>query len=95
MPTLRLEHGVADFDRWKAAFDSDPVDRKGGGVREYRIARAVDDPSYVLVDLDFDTTADAEAFLERLQAMWREAGPRLGFDTPQTRIIDVVESATV
>ena len=37
-----------------AAFDHDPADRKGSGVRRYRIYRPVDDPHYITLDLEFD-----------------------------------------
>jgi hypothetical protein len=53
MFTLRIQHSVPDFDRWKQAFDSDPADRKGSGVHTYRVLRAVEDPSLV-IDLDFE-----------------------------------------
>ena len=62
MPILQIEHPVRDFDDWKAAFDSDPVGRKQGGVRRYRVLRPVDDPKYIVVDLEFDTAGEAEAF---------------------------------
>jgi hypothetical protein len=45
MPILRIEHPVADFDAWKAAFDGDPLGREQSGVRRYRVLRSVDDPS--------------------------------------------------
>ncbi len=61
MPTLQLEHAIKDFDMWKAAFDRDPIDRRGLGVRHHRVFRPLDDPSYVVVELDFDTTSEAEA----------------------------------
>jgi len=48
---LRIEHGVRDYDTWKAAFDSDPAGRAAGGVRRYSIARPSDDPGHVIVDL--------------------------------------------
>ena len=41
MPTLRIEHSVPDFAMWKLAFDSDPADRKGSGVRRYEVFRSV------------------------------------------------------
>ena len=28
MPTLRVEHGVRDWDAWKQGFDNDPVGRE-------------------------------------------------------------------
>ena len=54
MFTLQIEHAIKDFDMWKAAFDRDPVDRAGSGVLAHRISRPVDDPHYVVVELDFD-----------------------------------------
>jgi hypothetical protein len=58
---LRVEHPVADYDAWKAAFDSDPIGRERSGVRRYRIMRATDDPSHVMIDLEFDSLGEAEA----------------------------------
>ncbi len=52
---MRIEHPVPNFEGWKEAFDSDPVGRERSGVRRYRISRAVDDPNFVTIDLDFDT----------------------------------------
>jgi hypothetical protein len=46
MFTLRIQHSVPDFDRWKQAFDSDPADRKGSGVHTYRVLRSVEDPAW-------------------------------------------------
>jgi hypothetical protein len=47
MPFVRIEHTVPNFEKWKQAFDSDPVDRKGSGVRRYQVLRAQDDPNLV------------------------------------------------
>ena len=91
MPILQVEHGVRDYDTWKQAFDSDPVGREAGGVRGYRIARVADDQNLVLIELDFDSVDEAETFRERLQALWSDAGPRLGLESPTARIVDVVE----
>src|SRR5207245_1771311 len=66
MPILRIEHAVPDFSGWKRAFDSDPADRKGSGVRRYRVLRSVDDPNYVMIDLEFDTLEDAEGLLTKM-----------------------------
>jgi hypothetical protein len=89
---LQIEHPVRDFETWKAAFDRDPAGRQAGGVRRYEIYRPVDDPKYIVVDLAFDTRAEAEAFKVGLEALWRspEAGPALG-GTPKARIVDTVE----
>ena len=52
MPTVRIEHAVPNFEQWKRAFDSDPVNRKGSGVRGYQVLRAQDDPNHVMIDLE-------------------------------------------
>ena len=92
MPILQIEHGVRDYETWKQAFDGDPVGREAGGVRRYRILRAADDPNRVLIDLDFDSTGDAEAFQARLEGLWGRVGADRGLDSPRARILDEVES---
>jgi len=94
MPTLQIEHGVRDFDAWKQAFDNDPVGREAGGVLGYRILRPTNDPQYVVVDLDFDTEAEAEAFREKLRSLWSGAGASLGLESPSARILEVAETVT-
>jgi len=95
MTTLQLEHKISDFGLWKAAFDRDPLDRAGSGVRGYRIHRPLDDPAYVVVDLEFDGLAAAEAFRGLLERLWqsREAAPALA-GRPQVRIVETVEIET-
>jgi hypothetical protein len=68
--TLRIEHPVPDVDAWRRAFDADPLDRRGSGVRRYRVLRSLDDPSHVMVDLDFNSREEAEAMRSALQRMW-------------------------
>ena len=93
MPTLHIEHPIRDYDTWKAAFERDPAGRQKGGVRRYRVLRPIDDPNYVMIDLDFDNMSQAEAFLAALRTVWQspQAAPALG-GSPQTRIVEVVES---
>jgi hypothetical protein len=88
MVVLRIEHPVPDYERWKDAFDRDPVDRRGSGVRRYSIMRAVDDPNYVVVDTEFDTTAEAEAMLAALRELWSRVDV---MHDPQTRIVELTE----
>jgi hypothetical protein len=92
MPVLQLEHAIRDFATWKAAFDRDPIDRRGLGVRRHRICRPVDDPRYVVVELDFDTVEQAEACRAALGRLWRSraAAPALA-GRPRTRIVDAIE----
>ncbi|HVL63955.1 MAG TPA: hypothetical protein VM573_02170 [Actinomycetota bacterium] len=92
MATLQIEHGVADFTRWKAAFDSDPADRRGSGVLRYGVQRRVDDPNYVVIDLEFAGTEEARAFLEKMRAIWARVQGMLTSE-PRTRILEEVEAA--
>ena len=91
MPILRIEHPVPSFDGWKAAFDSDPVDRKRSGVRRYWILRSVDDPNYVMIDLEFDTMSEAEALLAAMRIVWNRVEGQIMWN-PQARIIETVET---
>ena len=87
---VRLEHAVPNFEKWKQAFDSDPADRKGSGVRRYQVLRLQDDPNYVLIDLEFDGRAEAEAFVRVVQRIW--SGPAKSIlQNPRARIADRVE----
>jgi ribosomal protein L35AE/L33A len=95
MTILQIEHPVRDFDRWKQAFDGDPVGRKEGGVRRYRIYRSADDPNYVVVDLELDSPAEAEAFLGRLRVLWSRAVEQGLIRDPQARILEVAETVDV
>ena len=90
MYILRIEHPVSDFGTWKRAFDSDPARRQAFGVRHYRVSRAVDDPGFVTVDLEFDDLAAAEAFSGGLRTVWGWVTGTL-VDAPQGRILEAVE----
>jgi len=90
MPTLHIEHAITDFDTWSTAFGRFAEFRQQSGVREQRVQRPVDDANYVIIDLDFDTTSEAESFLGFLQAnVWSSSdnSPALA-GTPQTRILE-------
>jgi hypothetical protein len=94
--TLHIEHAVTDFDTWNAAFARFAQLRLQSGVRRQRVQRPVDDPAYVVIDLDFDTTSQAEIFLGFLQAnVWSSPGnaPAL-VGTPRTRILELAESSS-
>lgn len=96
MTTLRIEHAISDFHLWKTAFDSFAEARANAGVRSFAIRQPVDDPRYLMLDLEFDSVSRAGAFAEFLeQHVWSSpmASPGLA-GTPQTRILDLVPGAT-
>jgi hypothetical protein len=65
--TLHIEHAIHDFKTWKDAFSRLADRRREAGVVEHRVAQPVDDPYYVLVELDFAEAWRAEEFLEFLR----------------------------
>ncbi len=65
-------------------------------MRSYRVLRPLDDPNYILIDLDFDTQDEAERFVEIMRRVWQspQAAPALR-GAPRARIAEAVESATL
>ncbi|CAG0928926.1 hypothetical protein TFLX_01161 [Thermoflexales bacterium] len=91
MYMLRIEHPVPNFEGWKQAFDSDPAGREKSGVRRYQILRAVDDPNFVMIDLEFDTVQQAEALLAAMRVVWGRVAGTIILN-PQARIVEVTET---
>jgi hypothetical protein len=89
---LRIEHPVRNFDDWKEVFDSDPLGRKKSGMRRYCIMRPVDNPNYVMMDLEFDGQKEAEAFAAALRNLWSSAQGQRVMENPLLRIVNPVES---
>jgi hypothetical protein len=85
---LRIEHPVSDFERWRTAFDADPVGRDTHGVRRYRIMRATEDWNYVLIDLEFDDSRSAEAMLVALRQLWARVDV---ISDPRATIVELVD----
>ena len=65
MTTLRIEHAIYDYTLWKTAFDSFAEARAKAGVRSFAIRQPVDDPKYLMLDLEFETAGRAEAWQRR------------------------------
>ena len=89
MNTLHIEHAIADFDQWHAAFERFGELRRQSGVRGQRVQQPVGDPHYVVIDLDFDSADEAQRFLSFLEStVWtsRENAPAL-VGTPQAKIL--------
>ena len=94
MTTLRIEHAIHDYDTWKTAFDSFAEARAKAGARSFTIRQPADDPKYLMLDLEFDTTARAQAFAEFLQQhVWSSPASSPALAGPaQTRILDLMPS---
>jgi len=81
--TAMVQHRVADYDKWRKAYDGFAGVQKAGGVTRQSVYRAKDDPSNLLVMHGFATAADAEAFLastelrDAMQQAGVEGKPRI------------------
>jgi hypothetical protein len=94
MATLRIEHGIHDYDTWQKAFDSFAAARAKAGVRGFAIRQPVDDPKYLMLDLEFDTARLAEEFAHFLhEHVWSSPASSPALDgAPSTRILALVRS---
>lgn len=90
MIVLQIEHKIANYNGWKKAFDSDPVDRKKSGVKHYRIYKPTDDPNYVVVDLEFENLTTAQMTLESLKKLWEKVEGTVMVN-PKFRILEIVD----
>lgn len=94
MTTLRIEHAIHEYEIWQQAFDSFAEARASAGVLSFAIRQPVDDPKYLMLDLEFDSAPAAEAFARFLHIqVWSSpaSSPALA-GAPQTRILDVRRS---
>jgi hypothetical protein len=92
MATLHIQHPVTDFDTWTAAFSRFADARRNAGARAQRVQRPVDDPRFVVVDLDFDTVDEAQSFQRFLTTeIWArpENSPGLA-GTPESMVLELV-----
>jgi hypothetical protein len=94
MATLRIEHAIRDYESWQEAFDSFAEARTKAGVRSFAIRQPTDDPKYLMLDLEFTTAGQAEAFATFLhEHVWSSptSSPALA-GAAQTRILDLRRS---
>lgn len=68
--TMHIENTVHDFDSWKVVFDKFDRFRAERNVRACRVSRPVGTSDQAVVDLDFDSLADAEFFSRELEKIW-------------------------
>ena len=96
MPTLHIEHPITDLETWLAAFGRFADRRTAAGVTGQHIWQPADDPRYIVLNLDFDTTDQAASFLRFLQTrVWTspDSAPGLA-GAPRTAILEPVPATT-
>lgn len=69
-------HEVADYIRWKSAFDAAADLRIAAGEIDFEVLRADDDPNLVIHLATWSSLTDARAFFEsdEVEAIRRSAG---------------------
>jgi len=90
--TLHIEHPITDLSTWLGAFSRFSEARKSAGVNAERIQQPIDDPNYIVVQLDFDEAAAATAFKQFLETnVWSspQASPGLA-GSPRARVLESV-----
>ena len=74
MTTLHIEVTVNDVAAFRAGFADHTETRRRAGIRAERVRQTIDDGSLILLDLDFDTVAEAEQFLGFLEEkIWKDS----------------------
>ena len=93
MATLHIEHPITDLATWSAAFNALAEARRHAGVVAEQVHQPVGDPQFIVVDLDFDSSEHAEAFLGFLRSVvWAvpESSPALA-GAPEAKVLERVE----
>lgn len=73
---MTIKHKVANFAKWKAAYETHDSARTANGLHNYVVARGVEDSNMVLIALGMDDADKAKAFSnsEDLKATMKKAG---------------------
>ncbi|HKY15297.1 MAG TPA: hypothetical protein VJM33_10270 [Microthrixaceae bacterium] len=94
MTTLHINIQVNDLDAFRANFAERAEERRARDVRSTAVRHAVDDPSQVVIDLDFDSRADADRYLAFVrEEVWKDNPVLVG--TPRASILEPLEPALV
>jgi hypothetical protein len=93
MASLHIEHPITDLATWVEAFTAIGEIRRRAGVTAEAVRHPEGDDRYVVVDLEFDTSEHAHAFLHFLETqIWAvpENAPALA-GTPEARVLETVQ----
>ncbi len=76
MPTIFLQHRVADYDAWRPAYDEDVERRSAAGLSEIGVFRKTGDENLVLLVWGAENVESFQAMLnsEDLKDKMQEAG---------------------
>ena len=86
--TMIVHHQVADYAKWRVAYDADEPGRTAGGLVNCRVQRSLDNANDVVVTCNMTDIAKARAFAssKKLMDTMTKAGvmgkPQILFLTP-------------
>lgn len=90
MPYLIVRHKVKSYDKWKDGFDKDEPNRWASGSKGGMVLRGVDDPSEVVVILEWETSKALRGFAFSKEL--RESMKREGvLDEPEVYVADLAD----
>jgi hypothetical protein len=92
MPTLHIEHAITDLVTWTRAFSALAEVRHQAGVHTETVRHPAGDEKFVVIDLEFATFEQAQAFLVFLETkVWAVPAnsPALA-GSPEARILEPV-----
>ena len=88
MTRLFVRHDVADYAKWRKAYDDFDEERRGMGVVGHSVCRGADNDQSLTITHDFESLDKAQAFMAapRLKEVMEGAGvtsaPDVWFTTP-------------
>jgi hypothetical protein len=76
MASMFIKHRVADFGRWKPAFDEHETARREFGATAHSVHRDADDPNVIVIAFRVASIARAREFVasDELRAAMERAG---------------------
>ena len=92
MAALHIEHSITDLETWLGAFNRF-ADARRDAASPRNASTSLDDDTYIVLQLDFETTDAAEKFKEFLESVvgsLRDLSPGLE-GTPTARVLREVE----
>ncbi|MCH9028462.1 MAG: antibiotic biosynthesis monooxygenase [Bacteroidetes bacterium] len=94
MAHLFVRHKVADYDAWKAAFDSFEETRKASGEKSFQILHPDNEPNDLVLLFEWDNLANARNFMasEELKTRMQEGGV---IEEPQIQFLNEVAKGDI
>jgi hypothetical protein len=64
MPYMLIRHKVADYEKWKPAFDAHAPTRQAGSSKGGQLFRTIEDPNHLLILLEVEDLGKAQQFAQ-------------------------------